>query len=334
MDPTTVSDIAGEDGSVPAMRAVVISEFGGPEQLRLVEDAPVPEPGDGQVLVKVAHAGINYADTHARENSYLSSYELPLTPGGEVAGEVDGKRVVALTGTGGYAEYAVAPAAAVFPLPDEVSDAQALALVIQGLSAWHLLKTSARLEEGESVVVHAAAGGVGSLAVQLAKRFGAGRVIASASSEEKRALALELGADAAVDPNAEDLNAALREANGGAKVDVVLEMAGGRVFDQSLRALAPFGRLVTYGQASREGNTVESGALMARSQAVVGFWLVHCFGRPGMIAEPMQELFGRVASGDQRVIEGEVYPLSEARRAHEEMQARRTQGKLLLDPSR
>ena len=144
------------------------------------------------------------------------------------------------------------------------------------------------MAEGESVVVHAAAGGVGSLAVQLAKRYGAGRVIATASTEEKRALAIELGADVAVDPNEEDLKAALREANGGAKVDIVLEMAGGRVFDQSLRALAPFGRLVTYGQASRESNQVSSGALMARSQAVIGFWLVHCFSRPQeMIAEPL-----------------------------------------------
>jgi NADPH2:quinone reductase len=222
----------------------------------------------------------------------------------------------------------------VFPLPEGVSDAQALAIVIQGLSAWHLLKTSAKLEPGESVVVHAAAGGVGSLAVQLAKRYGAGRVIATASTEEKRALALELGADVAIDPNEEDLKGALREANGGAKVDIVLEMAGGRVFDQSLRALAPFGRLVTYGQASRESNEISSGALMARSQAVIGFWLVHCFGRPGMIAEPLAELFGLVAGGELRVVEGETYGLSEARRAHEEMQARRTQGKLLLDPAR
>jgi NADPH2:quinone reductase len=334
MDPTTVSDIAVEDGSVPAMRAVVITDFGGPEVLRLVEDHPDPEPGEGQVLVKVSRAGINFADTHARENSYLASYELPLIPGTEVAGEADGRRVVALTGTGGYAEYVAAPREAVFPLPDGVSDGAALAIIVQGLSAWHIIRTSGRLAEGESVVVHAAAGGVGSLAVQLAKRYGAGRVIATASSEEKRALALELGADAAVDPNAEDLAAALREANGGAKVDVVLEMAGGRVFDQSMRALAPFGRLVTYGLASREPNQVSNGGLMRRSQAVVGFWLMHCFGRPGMVAEPLEELFGLVADGSLRVVEGEVYGLSEARRAHEEMQARRTSGKLVLDPAR
>jgi NADPH2:quinone reductase len=316
------------------MRAVTISEFGGPEVLELVGDAPVPEAGDGQVLVKVKRAGVNYADTHARENSYLSSYELPLIPGGEVAGEVDGKRVAALVGTGGYAEYAVAPAAAIFPLPDDVSDTAALAVIIQGLSAWHLLRTSSKMAEGESVVVHAAAGGVDSLAVQLAKRFGAGRVIATASTEEKRSLALELGADVAVDAREPELAAALREANRGAKVDIVLEMAGGHMFDQSLKALAPFGRLVTYGIASGEPNTISSGALMARSQAVIGFWLVHCFGRPGMVAEPMQELFDLVASGELRVIEGEVYRLSEVLRAHEEMQARKTSGKLVLDPAR
>src|SRR3954470_1996291 len=157
------------------MRAVRISAFGGPEVLELVEDAPVPEPREGQVLVRVSRAGINFADTHARDNSYLSSYEVPLIPGAEVAGEVDGRRVAALVGTGGYAEYAVAAAGAVFPLPDAVSDAAALALLIQGLSAWHLLRTSAKLAEGESVVVHAAAGGVGSLAVQLAERVGGGR---------------------------------------------------------------------------------------------------------------------------------------------------------------
>jgi len=164
------------------MRAIRISAFGGPEVLELVEDAPVPEPAEGQVLVRVRRAGINFADTHARENSYLAPYELPLIPGGEVVGEADGRRVAALVGTGGYAEYAVAPRTAVFPVPDGVSDAAALALLIQGLSAWHLLRTSARLSEGESVVVHAAAGGVGTLAVQLARRFGAGRVIATASS--------------------------------------------------------------------------------------------------------------------------------------------------------
>jgi NADPH:quinone reductase len=317
------------------MRAIRVSQWGGPEVLELVEDAPKPEAGDGLVLVRVNRAGVNYADTHQTENSYLARYELPLTPGAEVAGTTeDGRRVVGLTASGGYAEWAAVPEAMTFPLPDGVSDGQALALLVQGLTAWHLYRTSARLAEGESVVVHAAAGGVGSLAVQLGKAFGAGRVIATASSEEKRELALELGADVAVDVTREDLADALIEANGGRRVDVVLEMAGGRVFDESLKALAPFGRLVTYGIASREPNTVASGALMGRSQAVVGFWLMHCLRKPReMFAEPLQDLLARTASGELRVVEGPVYPLSEARRAHEDLRARRTTGKLVLDPS-
>jgi NADPH2:quinone reductase len=317
------------------VRAIRISRWGGPDVLELVEDAPVPEPGAGQVLVRVSRAGINFADTHARENSYLASYELPLTPGAEVAGTTeDGRRVVAMTATGGYAEYAAVPAPAAFPIPDGVSDAAALALLIQGLTAWHLYRTSAHLAEGESVVVHAAAGGVGTLALQLGKAFGAGRVIATASSEEKRELALELGADAAVDVTREDLTEALIAANDGRRVDVVLEMAGGRVFDASLRALAPFGRLVTYGMASGEPNRVAAGNLMRHSSAVIGFWLAHGLARPEeMLAAPLRDLFARVASGDLRVVEGAVYPLSEARRAHEDLAARRTIGKLLLDPA-
>ena len=322
------------------MRAVQIEEFGGPEVLAIA-DVPIPEPDEGEALVEVTRAGVNFADTHQRENSYLARYELPLIPGAEVAGTLAepagsleaGSRVVALLANGGYAEYAKAPVASVFPVPDGVDDGTALALVLQGLTAWHLFATVSRIRDGESVVIHAAGGGVGSLAVQLAKSFGAGRVIATASSEEKRNLALELGADTAVDPNAEDLTAALREANGGARVDVVLEMAGGRVFDQSLDALAPFGRLVTYGIASREANEVSSGTLMRRSQAVAGFWLAHCFGRPEMTGPPLDDLFGRAARGELRAVVGGTYPMSEARRAHEDIQGRRTSGKLLLDPS-
>jgi NADPH:quinone reductase len=329
--------------SLRVVRAIRISEWGGPEVLELVDDEPVPEPGEHSVLIRVTGAGVNFADTHARENSYLARYSLPLIPGAEVAGVVErdgagftaGQRVVALVGTGGYAEYAAAPAATTFRVPDGVSDATALALMLQGLTAWHLLRTSAHLAPGESVVVHAAAGGVGSLAVQLAKPFGAGRVIATASTEEKRALALELGADAAVDGTREDLKEALIEANGGDRVDVVLEMAGGHVFDASLDALAPFGRLVTYGIASREPNSVSNGALMRKSRSVVGFWLMHCLRRPAeMVDAPLQELFEHTAAGGLRVVEGAAYPLSEARRAHEELQARRTSGKLVLDPAR
>jgi NADPH:quinone reductase len=316
------------------MRAVQIEEFGGPEVLQ-VADLPKPEPGDGEVLIEVTRSGINFADTHQRENSYLARYEVPLVLGGEVAGTTpDGTRVVALLRSGGYAEYAVAHEATVFPIPDGVDDGAALALIIQGLTAWHLFKTSAKLAEGESVVVISGAGGVGSLAVQLAKPFGAGRVIATASTEEKRAKAIELGADAAVDPAAEDLKGALIEANEGQPVDVVLEMSGGRVFDQAADALAPFGRIVAYGIAGREQNTLETGRLMRKSRAVIGFWLMHCLGRRDMMEEPLADLFDRAARGELVPQMGATYALSDVRQAHEDLQGRRTAGKLLLDPSR
>jgi NADPH2:quinone reductase len=315
------------------MRAVRIDEFGGPEVLKVV-DLPTPEPGDGELLVEVSTAGLNFADTHQRENSYLARYELPLVLGGEVAGkDPDGRRVVSLLRSGGYAEYAAARADQTFAIPDGVDDGTALALLIQGLTAWHLYRTAARLGEGESVVVVSGAGGVGNLAVQLGKPFGAGRVIATASSEEKRAKAIELGADAAVDPAEEDLTAAIIEANGGRQVDVVLEMSGGRMFDSALEALAPFGRIVAYGIAGREQNELQTGRLMRKSRAVVGFWLMHCLGRPEMMDAPLADLFARAARGELVPQVGETYPMSEIARAHEDLQARRTSGKLLLDPS-
>jgi NADPH2:quinone reductase len=317
-----------------AMRAIQISEFGGPEVLKLV-DLPDPQPGPGQLVIDVSRAGVNYADTHQAEDSYLAKQTLPLVPGGEVVGRTsDGRRVVALV-AGGYAERAVAHSAMTFDVPDEVGDGEALALVLQGATAWHLLRTSAHLRPGESVLVHAAAGGVGSLAVQLAKTFGAGRVIATASSEDKRALALELGADVAINPGAADLKTAIEEANGGKKVDVVLEMTGGPVFDASLAALAPFGRLAVFGMASRQPpSPLNAGDLMARSRGVIGFWLAHCFARPQMLHEAMDELFALTVKGELRPIVHGEYPISEVRRAHEDIRSRRTTGKLILDPSR
>jgi NADPH:quinone reductase len=316
------------------VRAIQITEFGGPEVLK-VSDLPDPEPTDGQVLIDVSAAGINYADTHQTENSYLSRMSLPLIPGAEVVGTTgDGRRVAAFV-EGGYAERVAAWQQMVFDVPDGVDDGQALALLLQGASAWHVLRTSAHLASGESVVVHAAAGGVGSLAVQLAKHFGAGRVIATASSQEKRDLALSLGADVAIDSRTPDMKSAIEEANGGRKVDIVLEMVGGATFDGSLAALAPFGRLVTYGTAGREAaQPVHPGALMRRSRAVVGFWLAHCMQRPKMLRVALDELFELVGAGTLRPVVGGAYPMSQARRAHEDMLARKTTGKLILDPSR
>ena len=323
------------------MRAVQITRFGGPEVLDVV-DVPEPQPGEGQKLYDVSTAGINFADTHQVENSYLSAQQLPMVPGAEFVGTaVDGgPRVVGLLDGGGYAEKVIAHDFLTWPVPDGVSDEQALAVVLQGATAWHLLRTCAHLAEGESVVVIAGAGGVGSLAVQLARRWGAGRVIATASTPEKRQLAEELGAHATVDPALADddpktFTGALREANGGRPVDIVLEMTGGNVFAGSLSALAPFGRLCTYGMAARqETKPVPPGALMQRSRAVIGFWLAHCMGRPQMMDAALHDLLPMVAEGALTPIVGGRYPLSAVREAHQDLRARRTTGKLVLDPRR
>jgi NADPH2:quinone reductase len=318
------------------MKAIQVTEFGGPEVLELVEidDPTVPE---GALLIDVEACGINFADTHQAENSYLAPAELPLVPGAEVVGTTaDGRRVVALLAGGGYAEKAVSWPQLTWDLPTGVSDAAALSAVLQGATAWHLLKTSSAMQSGETVVVHAAGGGVGTIAVQLAKRWGAGRVIATASSEDKRAQAIELGADVAINSRVEtaaEMNDALREANDGNKVDVILDMVGGPTTDGSLKALAPFGRHVVYGMAGRvPAKDVNIGMLMGTSKAVIGFWLVHCMTKPGMMDDAVSDLLALFAAGELRAIEGGSYPLADARKAHEDIRGRGTSGKLVLTP--
>ncbi len=318
------------------MRAVQVTEFGGPEVLKAVE-LPEPVAAPGEVLIEVDRIGVNYADTHQAENSYLAPSKLPLVPGGEVVGRTaEGKRVVALlNGGGGYAERAVALEAMTFPVPDDIDDLTALSMLVQGATAWLLLRKNAHLEQGESVVVHAAAGGVGTIAVQLAKAWGAGRIVATASSDEKRALALELGADVAVDSRASDMTAELLAAN-GRRVDVVLDMVGGATTDQSIAALAPFGRLAFYGMAGREQpSAIELRNLLGHSTTVSGMWLPHVFKLPGNVfGQALEELFALVRDGRLRAISGGEYALSDARSAHEALRSRGTVGKLLLDPAK
>jgi len=314
------------------VKAIQIEEFGGPEVLKLVE-LPDPEPTDGQVVVDVARAGINWADTHAIRNDYLAEQALPLIPGGEVSGTTpDGRRVAALLVNGGYAQKAAVPEDWLVPLPDEVSDDQAAALLLQGLTAHALLHHCAHVEEGETVVIEAAAGGTGTLAVQLAKRAGA-KVIGLASSDEKRALAERLGADATADSRAEDLKEAILEANGGERVDVVLHMSG-TGFEGELGALGMLGRIVVFGNAARHPNELHTNYLLQTSKSVLGFWLVALVARRrDLIRSMTADLLGAVASGELEVVIGNTYPLSEVARAHQDMQERSTTGKLLLDPS-
>jgi NADPH:quinone reductase len=314
------------------MKAIQIKAFGGPEVMELVE-VPDPEPSDDEVIVDVARAGINFADTHAIQNDYLAEQSLPMIPGGEVSGRTpDGRRVAAMLGGGGYAQKVAVPEAWLVPIPDEVNDDQAAALILQGVTAYSLLHHCAHVEEGETVAIEAAAGGTGSLAVQLAKRAGA-KVVALASSEEKRALAERLGADATADSRADDLKEAILEANGGERVDVVLHMSG-TGFEPELKALGPLGRMVVFGNAGRQPNQLETNYLLQTSKSVIGFWLVPFIAhRRAQLGAAIGELLGAVAAGEIEIVIGGVYPLSDAANAHKDIAERKTTGKLLLDPS-
>ena len=200
-------------------------------------------------------------------------------------------------------------------------------------TAWHILKTVGHLKKGESVVIHAAAGGVGTIAIQLAKMWGA-KVIAVASSESKRALAKSLGADFVIDADQDKLKSAILEANGGKPVNLVLEMVGGKTLDVSLEVLAPFGRLITFGMASRTAPTpIHPGVLMGGSKTVTGFWLAHCFGKKELLNDVITELFSLVVDGKLKPVIGATFGLSQATAAHQAMLARETTGKITLNPA-
>jgi len=314
------------------MKAIQIEEFGGPEVLQYVDVAD-PSPKLSEIVVNIKRIGINFADTHASRNDYLAEQTLPLIPGAEISGQTnDGRRVAVLLGSGGYAEKVAVPQAQMIELPPEVDYDQAAGGLLQGLTAMALVHRCARIEPGETIVVEAAAGGTGTLAVQLAKRAGA-KVIGLASSEEKRELVQSLGADATVDSRAGNLGEAIREANDGKRVDAVLHMSGGEAFDEEMGILAPLGRMVVFGIASREQREISTAALLRGSKSVIGFWLAHLLSRPDLLGPMIQDLFAAIAANELAVTIGEVYPLSEAARAHEDLIARRTTGKLLLDPS-
>ena len=312
------------------MKAIKITEFGGPEVMNYLEvDEPVAK--EDEVILEVTGIGINYADTHQTEDSYLSKQELPLIPGLEVVGTFEGKRYLA-GAANAYAERVAVSKDQLIPIPDSISDGQALATFVQGTTAWHILKTIGHVKKGESVVVHAAAGGVGTIAIQLAKLWGA-KVIAVASSEAKRELVLRLGADVAISAESDGLKERIIEANNGKRVDLVLEMVGGKTFDQSLEALGIFGRIITYGMASRQPmSMIHPAQLMGRSQTVSGFWLAHCFGSKELMADVIAELFALIAGGSIEVIVGATYPLSDAAKAHRSILARESTGKVVLDP--
>lgn len=324
------------------MKLIQFEKYGGPEVLRYIEETR-PEPADNEVLVEVKAIGVNYADTARREGKYVVPTPLPYVPGSEVAGIIAGvgnnvtkfkvgMRVSALIESGAYAEFVAVDENMLIPVPDAVEFEQAVALPLQGLSAYHILTTMGRLEEGETVLIHAAAGGVGAIAVQLAKLFGAGKIIATASSDEKLEHAKAMGATHLVDYTKDNWVEEVKGITEGKGVDLALEMVGGEVFNQTLKCLAPFGRLVIFGAASGEQAQMHPGQLMRKNQSVIGFFLPQIMRKPELFQKSFEELLGYMASGKLKLTIGGSYPLADAAEVHKLLQSRKTIGKLVLNP--
>ena len=324
------------------MKAIRIDNIGGADVLKL-RDVPEPSPGPGEVLIRVDAAGVNFSDIMWRRGEYDLETPLPFIPGAEVAGTVValgpnvigfeiGTPVVSAPPSGGYAQFVVAPVATTFPIPEGISPIEVVSLMAQGLTGVLALRKSARLAPGETVLVEAAAGGVGSFAVQLAKLYGASKVIAAASSPEKRAIAEALGADASVDYTAPGWAKTVRDLTDGRGVDVVLDLAGGETTAQALGALAPFGRLVVIGKATGEAPAIAPWVLEEHNQSIVGFRIFGFAKTPSIIQEALGELIGLVLGGKIKLQSGGVFPLAKAADAHRLIEDRKSTGKLVLRP--
>jgi NADPH:quinone reductase len=306
------------------VRAVVLAETGEPERLE-VQEVPEPEPQEGEVVVGVRAAGINFADVLVRRGAYPQPPPLPAILGNEVAGEVAGARVMALTRAsgGGYAERVAVDREALVPLPDGASFAEGASFLLTFLTAWLPLTRQVRVGEGSTVLVHAAAGGVGSAAVQVARHLGA-RVVATASTDEKRRIALELGAEEAY--GYDDFADAVR-------ADVVYDPVGGETFERSLRTLKPLGSLVAIGFAGGAWQPLDPALLVGRNLSVVGFYFGRLLARdPQLVAPAVREVVELWRSGAVRPLVGAEFPLERAADAHRLIESRRSHGKVVLVP--
>jgi NADPH:quinone reductase len=304
------------------VKAIVLSETGGPERLELTE-VPEPEPGPGQAVVSVHAAGVNFLDVLVRKGEYPQPPPLPTIPGSEIAGVVEGRRVLALTGGGGYAERVAVDEAALVALPDGASFAEGASFLMTFLTAYMPLRLQARVEPGKVVLVHAGAGGVGSAAIQVARHLGA-RVVATASSEAKREFARGLGADEVY--GYDDFAANVR-------ADVVVDPVGGSVFADSLKCLNPLGVVVAIGFAAGMWEDISPALLVGRNVGVQGFYLGRLMAhRPELVREATGEILRLWAEGAVRPVVGAEYPLAQAGEAHTLIEDRRHTGKVVLVP--
>ena len=317
------------------MKAVQVNAFGDVDQLELVE-LPDPQPGPGQVQVRIEACGLNYADLMQREGLYPGGPKPPYIAGLEAAGVVEvagaktalppGSRVVVLASSGCHAERVCSGWLQCIPIPESMSSVEAAAFPVQYLTAYHALTTVGRAVAGEKVLIHAAAGGVGTAAVQIAKLLGL-HVIGTASSEEKRNRVLELGADEVFSYDEFDQNL-----SGKGGPSLILEAVGGDVFQRSLAILPSLGRLVVYGAASKQVQPVDTLKLLFRSQSVLGLHLNAISERPALAAESLKKLTSWIKDGQLKIQVGHTFPLAEIRAAHELMSSRRSYGKIVLIP--
>jgi NADPH2:quinone reductase len=303
------------------VRAVVLRETGGPDQLELTEMAD-PDPGEGEVLVQVRAAGINFADVLVRGGRYPQAPELPTVLGTEIAGEVDGRRVIALPPAGGYAEQVAISEDLLVPLPDDASFEEGASFLLTFLTAWIPLTRQVRVEPGSVVLVHAGAGGVGSAAIQVAKHLGA-TVVATASSEEKRRVVLELGADEAFGYDEFE----------GVKADVVLDSVGGDVFARSFGVLKPLGTVIAIGFAGGWWEPLDPGPLVGRNLGLQGFYLGRLMRhRPDLVRDAIGEVLALWEQGAVKPLVGATFALEDAADAHSLIEERRSVGKVVLVP--
>ncbi len=324
------------------MKAIRIEQHGGPEALQLV-DIPVPEPGPGKVRVRISACGLNYSDVMIRGGTYLDAVKLPYLMGREFCGVVDqvgpgvtawhpGQRVVGTVPGGALAEYAVIAAVALVPCPEELSPAEGAAFLIQGLTAWHCLHDCARLQPGESALIHAAAGGVGTLAVQMALAHGA-RVIGAASSEKKCQAIRDLGATA-VNYSQGDWVAEVKRLTDGRGPDVILEAAGGETFRRSfLESLASFGRMVVFGVASGEIVPLTNVEILGSNKSLTGYYLGSYFpAHLDKVAAATMQIVNLIRRKKLRPVIGQRFPLADTAAAFACLEGRQSIGKVIVEP--
>lgn len=325
------------------MKAIVIEEFGGPEVLKLKE-IDIPKVEANQVLIRVAVASVNFADIKTRKGEYHGAGKPPIIPGLDVAGVVEvvgsnvrsikkGDRVIAFPSNGSYAEYTVADEKLTFPIADSMDFDMAAASPLVTFTTYNMLNQVARMKAGESVLIHVAAGGIGTTAIQMAKLLGAKQIIGTVGSDEKKSVAMNVGADLVINYNKESFSKVVNEATNGKGVDVILDSVGGDNFNESLECLAMYGRLVNFNSSSGSGGTVNTKQLHASCRAVLGYSLGTTLrNRPDMVQDTAEQVLPLLEQGKIKIVVSGTYPLEEAQRVHELIESRQSVGKFLLKP--